>query len=185
MLLISRLVGALLFGLGAFQAARAFDLRAQFDSPWDYVALAATVAAGALVGFVFGSIIGRWLSGRLNALERATDRRSASELLAGTGGLVVGLVAAILAGFAVLQLPFGVGRYLLLPVVLIVAYAFARVAARRHRDILRLVGIRGRGGSAAPPRVIDTSAIIDGRVVDVLATRFLSGQIVVPLLRAR
>ena len=180
MLLTSRLVGALLFGLGALQAARSFDLRAQVEDSWYYVALAAAIAVGTGVGFVLGSVAGRWLSGRLSAFEVATDRRSASELLAGTGGLVVGLIAAILAGFAVLQLPFGIGRYLLLPVVLIIAYAFARVAARRHRDIFRLVGIRSRAGSAAPPRVIDTSAIIDGRVADVLATRFLSGQVVVP-----
>jgi uncharacterized protein YacL len=31
-----------------------------------------------------------------------------------------------------------------------------------------------------PPRLIDTSAIIDGRLVDVVKTKFLSGQLVVP-----
>jgi uncharacterized protein YacL len=48
-------------------------------------------------------------------------------------------------------------------------------------DILRLVGIRPRRESAAlQPRVIDTSAIIDGRLVDVVRTRFLGGAFVVP-----
>ncbi len=47
--------------------------------------------------------------------------------------------------------------------------------------ILRLVGIRSRGaGDRGVTRLIDTSAIIDGRLVDVIRTRFLSGAIVIP-----
>ena len=64
----------------------------------------------------------------------------------------MGLVAAALAGVAVAQLPI-IGPYLLLPVVLLVAYVFSRIAARRHVDILRLVGIRSRpsAGRASRP----------------------------------
>ena len=94
-------------------------------------------------------------------------------------GLVVGLVAAALAGIAVARLPV-VGPYLLLPVVLLVAYIFTRIAARKHADILRLVGIRSRSTTTVPPRIIDTSAIIDGRIIDIVRTKFLPGQIVVP-----
>jgi len=97
----------------------------------------------------------------------------------GALGLVVGLVAAALAGVAVARLPV-VGPYLLLPVVLLVAYVFTRIAARKHADILRLVGIRSRSASAVPPRLIDSSAIIDGRIVDVMDARFMPGQIVIP-----
>ena len=98
----------------------------------------------------------------------------------GALGLVVGLVAAALAGVAVAQLPI-IGPYLLLPVVLVVAFVFSRVAARRHVNILRLVGIRSRSAPAGvQTRLIDTSAIIDGRLVDVLRTRFLSGAIIIP-----
>jgi uncharacterized protein YacL len=46
---------------------------------------------------------------------------------------------------------------------------------------MRLVGIRHRGGQpSSRPKVVDTSAIIDGRLIDVVRTRFLSGSLVVP-----
>jgi uncharacterized protein YacL len=132
-----------------------------------------------MIGWGIGGVIGRWLPSRMRAIDKAADKRSAGELTVGAVGLVVGLVAAALAGIAVARLPV-VGPYLLLPVVLLVAYIFTRIAARKHADILRLVGIRSRSTSTVPPRIIDTSAIIDGRIIDIVRAKFLPGQIVVP-----
>jgi uncharacterized protein YacL len=180
LIVVSRIVLGLLGGLGAYQAGAALPLEEWFDSPWWYAARAAITVAGALAGLLLGGLIGRVLRDRLRAIDRAADRRSAAELMVGALGLVVGLVAAALAGVAVAQLPI-IGPYLLLPVVLVVAYVFSRVAARRHVDILRLVGIRSRSVPAVTAtRLIDTSAIIDGRLVDVVRTKFLSGAIVIP-----
>jgi uncharacterized protein YacL len=180
LIVVSRIVLGLLAGLGAYQVGAALPLEEWFDSPWWYAARAAIAVAGALAGVLIGGFVGRLLRDRLRAIDRAADRRSAAELMVGALGLVVGLVAAALAGVAVAQLPI-IGPYLLLPVVLVVAYVFSRVAARRHVDILRLVGIRSRSAPASSAtRLIDTSAIIDGRLVDVVRTRFLSGAIVIP-----
>lgn len=177
---VTRIVLMILGGLGAYQGAGSLPLSDWFESPWDYVARFGLTAAGALVGVLVGGAVGRLLRDRLGAIDRAADRRSAAELTVGALGLVVGLVAAALAGVAVAQLPI-IGPYLLLPVVLLVAYVFSRVAARKHVDILRLVGVRPRGSSApAAVRLVDTSAIIDGRLVEVLRTHFLSGSLVVP-----
>jgi uncharacterized protein YacL len=176
---VTRIVLAILLGLAAYQAAGSLDLAQRFESPWNYVARFAITAAGALAGLLIGAIVGRLLRDRLRAIDRAADRRSAAELTVGALGLVVGLLAAALAGIAVAQLPI-IGPYLLLPVVLVVAYVFSRIAARRHGDILRLLGMRSRGSAAAAVRLVDTSAIIDGRLVEVLRTRFLSGSLVVP-----
>jgi uncharacterized protein YacL len=180
LIVVSRIVLAVIGGLGAYQAGAALPLEDWFSTPWRYGAWAAIVVAGALVGWLVGGLLGRLLRDRMRALDRAADRRSAAELIVGALGLVVGLVAAALAGVAVAQLPI-IGPYLLVPVFLVVAYVFSRVAARKHVDILRLVGIRSRGGGErGTTRLIDTSAIIDGRLVDVLRTHFLSGPIVIP-----
>lgn len=176
MILVSRIVLALLGALAAYQAGKSFSVTSRVDSPYSYALWIAVVVVGALVGYLIGGVAGRWLRGHLRAIDRAADRRSAAELTVGALGLVLGLVAAALAGIAVAQLPI-VGPYLLLPVVLLVAYVFTRIAARKHVDILRLVGVRSRAGQT---RVIDTSAIIDGRLVEVMRTKFLSGSIVVP-----
>ena len=180
LIVVSRVVAAVLGGLGAYQAGSSLPLDDWFSSPWRYAAWAAIAVVGVLVGLLVGGLLGGLLRSRLRAIDRAADRRSAAELMVGALGLVVGLVAAALAGFAVAQLPI-IGRYLLLPVVLVVAYVFSRVAARKHVDILRVVGVRARSVPAGgATRLIDTSAIIDGRLVDVMKTRFLSGAIVVP-----
>jgi uncharacterized protein YacL len=179
LIFVSRIVLALLGGLGAYQGARSLPLKDWLDNPWRYAVWVAFVIVGALIGYLLGGIIGKWLRDRLRAIDRAADKRSAAELTVGALGLVVGLVAAALAGVAVAALPI-VGPYLLLPVVLVVAYVFSRIAARKHVDILRLVGIRSRSQPATPPRLVDTSAIIDGRLIDVVRTRFLTGAFVVP-----
>ena len=180
LILVSRVVLALLCGLGAYQGAASLPVEDWLDSPWTYAARAAMTIAGGLVGWLLGGVVGRVLRDRVGAIDRASDRRSAAELTVGALGLVVGLVAAALAGVAVARLPI-VGPYLLLPVVLLVAYMFTRIAARRHVDILRLVGIRSRpSAEGVPTRLVDTSAIIDGRLIEVLRTKFLSGAIVVP-----
>jgi uncharacterized protein YacL len=176
---VTRIVLAILLGLAAYQAAGSLDLAQRVESPWNYVARFAITSAGVVVGLIVGAVVGRFLRDRLRAIDRAADRRSAAELTVGALGLVVGLLAAALAGIAVAQLPI-IGPYLLLPVVLVVAYVFSRIAARRHVDILRLVGVRSRGSSSSALRLVDTSAIIDGRLVEVLRTRFLSGALIVP-----
>lgn len=177
--LVTQGVLMLLGALGAFQIGRTIDFGRELGDPWQYLAYVGAIALGAIVGWVLGGLIARWLPSRMRAIDRAADKRSAGELIVGALGLVVGLVAAALAGVAVASLPV-VGPYLLLPVVLLVAYVFTRIAARKHADILRLVGIRSRSASSVAPRLIDTSAIIDGRMIDVMKARFLPGQIVIP-----
>ncbi len=180
MVWVWRVVLGLLGGLGAFQLGASLPLDDWIESPWRYVAWAAMVVVGALIGVVIGSLLARLFHGRLRAIDHLTDRYSASQLTVGAIGLVVGLVAAALAGVAVAQLPI-IGPYLLLPVVLVVAYIFSRIAARRHVDILRLIGIRSRSSSEPQEvRILDTSAIIDGRVIDVVKTGFIGGSLVVP-----
>lgn len=177
--LVTQSVLMLLGALGAYQIGRRIDVGAAIGEPWHYLAYIGVIALGAIIGWGVGSLIARWLPSRMRAIDRAADTRSAGELIVGALGLVVGLVAAALAGVAVARLPV-VGPYLLLPVVLLVAYVFTRIAARKHADILRLVGIRSRSASSVAPRLIDTSAIIDGRIIDVMDARFMPGQIVIP-----
>jgi uncharacterized protein YacL len=161
LIIVSGLVLAVLCGLGAYQGSTSLPLEDWFSTPWHYAVGAAITIAGAAVGWLLGRLLGRVFRNRLRAIDRAADRRSAAEL-------------------TVAQLPI-IGPYLLVPIVLVVAYLFSRVAARKHLDILGLVGFRSRSASASvPTRLVDTSAIIDGRLVDVMRTRFLSGAIVIP-----
>ena len=83
-------------------------------------------------------------------------------------------------------LPY-IGNWVILPLFLVVGYLFAYVAAKKHRGILRLVGVHqivdpSMPGSshAGVETLVDTSAIIDGRIADIVRTGFLRGELVVP-----
>ena len=148
-----------------------------------YLAYALLALLGGLVGFVLGGIIGRFFARAVDRMEAFLARRTAAEVVVGTIGLVVGLGIAALSSLAVIRLP--AGPYLLVPLFVICGYAFAYLAARKNVEILRLVGIDAKRGDDDPPtppprHVVDTSVIIDGRIVDIVETGFLAGELVVP-----
>ena len=201
MKLIVRLVFALLGALAGGQVAASpgglpYDLLS--SSSWARWTVA--IAVGALAGLVVGWIAGGPLVRGIGRVERAAQARPAGELVVGGVGLVLGLGAAALATFAVRPLPY-VGRYLLLPLALVLGYLFAVVGARSHRSILRLGGLgsdddRGEGREAREGRrarraereaprtlgmLVDTSAIIDGRIGDLISTGFVDRELVIPV----
>jgi uncharacterized protein YacL len=199
--LIVRLVFALLGALAGGQVAAspgALPFHLLSSSQWARWTLA--IAIGALLGLVVGYIVGGPLVRAIGRVERAAQARPAGELVVGGVGLVLGLGAAALATFAVRPLPY-VGRYLLLPLALVLGYLFAVVGARSHRSILRLGGLgsdedraegrearesrRPRRAEREQPRqlamLVDTSAIIDGRIGDLISTGFVDRELVIPV----
>jgi uncharacterized protein YacL len=202
--LIVRLVFALLGALAGGQVAAspgALPFHFLSSSSWARWTLA--IAVGALAGLIVGTIIGGLVVRAIGRVERAAQERPAGELVVGGVGLVLGLGAAALATFAVRPLPY-VGRYLLLPLALVLGYLFAVVGARSHRSILRLGGLgsdedraegrearearearRPRRAEREQPRplamLVDTSAIIDGRIGDLVSTGFVDRELVIPV----
>jgi uncharacterized protein YacL len=199
--LIVRLVFALLGALAGSQAAASpggLPFHLLSSSSWARWTVA--IVVGALAGLIVGWIVGGPLVRGIGRVERAAQARPAGELVVGGVGLVLGLGAAALATFAVRPLPY-VGRYLLLPLALVLGYLFAVVGARSHRSILRLGGLgsdedraegrearesrRPRRAEREPARplgmLVDTSAIIDGRIGDLISTGFVDRELVIPV----
>ena len=151
------------------------------------VLLAAWIAAWGVVGFAIAPYItvvpARWLM-------RAVTDMSTDEFVAAIIGLILGLLMGFLLGLPLTTLPSPAG--LLLPIGVSIVLALGMmgltVAKRRDlRDAIRELGVFRRGAAEAEPTVpsrqvtyLDTSAIIDGRIVDVVASGFLSGLLVVP-----
>ncbi len=146
---------------------------------------------GAALGYVAGGLLGRGLARLLGYLERSATRLSAGELLVGALG------AALLGGFGAL---LGFAPLVLLPpawgwpvfglTTWIGAYAGFRVAARKSRELLGLAGLAprpvagtnrfGDAPSTEDALLLDTSALIDGRLLGVAKTGFLRGDLLVP-----
>jgi uncharacterized protein YacL len=193
--LIIRLVFALLGGLAAAQVAAQAGMSHQFDAASTWARWVGVVLGGACLGWLVAFFLGGIAIKGIRRIEAAAQRRSAGELVVGGLGLLLGLGVGALATLAIGALPY-VGDYLLLPLFLVLGYVFARVAARQHRQILRLVGLGGEAGPelrpgmtpkrrasdrAASGLLVDTSAIIDGRIGDVMATGFIDRELVIPV----
>ena len=125
-----------------------------------------------------------------------TEKLSAGELLPVVFGLIAGLVIAylispIINGMQALQV---LNLNVILTVLLYLLFASLGIAvARKLTPELKVLGAavvsnkeqqtsrkRAKNRSAAAPKILDTSVIIDGRIVDILKTGFIEGDIVIP-----
>jgi uncharacterized protein YacL len=177
---VSRIVAALILGIVGFQLGENAGLADRLPR---YAELALNfgvlILLGVIAGWFVGGLLGKLLERALGGLsERAADR-TGSELVVGAFGLMVGLAISALLSVPISQLE-PIGGYLLLPMTLVIAYASAELAASKHRDILRLFGARVEA-EGARSKLLDTSALIDGRVADVALSGFLEGELVVPV----
>jgi uncharacterized protein YacL len=145
------------------------------------------VAVSVLVGIGIGAWVGHYLGRAVARLGRALDRSTglvtASGLIFTSLGLLIGMAIAALGSLAIRDLPV-VGLYTLPLLFSVCGYLFAYLGYKRHTDLARVLGFKGllqQPGSKQflRPKLLDTSAIIDGRIAEVAGTGFLEGDIVV------
>ncbi len=145
-----------------------------------YVAL--MLVAGFAMGYAVGAVLAWLVRLGLVRVDEAMARSTGPEVVVAAAGALLGLGVAALVSLAVVRIPY-VGVYLLVPLFLVSGYFTAYLAARKHVEILRLVGVRGAfeaDSGMTPSKIIDSSAIIDGRIIDVVETGFVEGEILVP-----
>lgn len=111
------------------------------------------------------------------------------DLLIIGAGVLIGLIFAVLLAVPLASLPRPFGQYLPLACALVCAYVGGTIFATRKRDLGDL--LRSLRPAAVPPALaqphsaerrllLDTSAIIDGRIAAVARTGFLEGTLLVP-----
>ena len=186
MVVSTRIVLSLLGVLGAIQAGLSSDFLNRYSASYAYPAFGVIVFLAFAVGWMIGGLVGQGLVRGFKRVERAAQTRSAGELTVAAIGLLLGLLVSALLWFPVHALPY-IGNWVILPLFLVVGYLFAYVAAKKHRGILRLVGVHQLVDPSMPgssiagvETLVDTSAIIDGRIADIVRTGFLRGELVVP-----
>jgi uncharacterized protein YacL len=122
-------------------------------------------------------------------LIRGVRAMSTAEFVTAVGGLILGLVIALLLGLPLQALPEPYGRYLPLGVSiafglgmvgLTVAKREDLVAAAQATGIMRREAAPGTGQTGQTQVVVDTSAIIDGRIADIIDSGFLYHRLVIP-----
>ena len=144
-------------------------------------------AAGIVVGGLLGALLSVWVWHRFERAMAWVLARlahvSLRDLALGVVGLGVGLVLAFLIGVPLSRIP-GVGTYLALGAAIALGYLGYHLVMQRRDELaapLTRLDRSGRGGAKGrgTPKVLDTSVIIDGRVVDVVKAGFLEGPLLV------
>lgn len=180
-----RLAVVVLATVAAFELASLIEPLRALRADSDIVLLSLT-ALGAACGYVVGGVFGRFTLGRIDLAERNLRSVPVVDLVAATLGACAGLV--LTPAFAWPLLLFD-NRAITVPLAALAALVLvgmgARVGAARGGDLLRFVGASGRLDVARPThgpgaKLVDTSALVDGRVVDVCRSGFLEGTLVVP-----
>jgi uncharacterized protein YacL len=180
-----RLVLALLGALAGYQIAdriRASSFAPTFGQTGKIIWMVVFTLAGFAIGYAAGVILSRLLRRGLDLVDESMQRISGAEVVVGIGGVVVGLFIATLISLALVRIPI-VGPYLTVPIYLLAGYFTAYLAASKHIEILRLLGVRGAFEvlpGLTPSKILDSSAIIDGRILDVAQTGFVEGELLVP-----
>ena len=131
-----------------------------------------------------GIFSGRAVARLGRGLDRATAVVTASGLIFTSLGLLDGPGHRGVGSLAIRDLPI-VGPYLLPLLFATSGYLFAYLGAKRHTDLARVLGFKGllqQPGARQflRPKLLDTSAIIDGRIAEVVGTGFLEGDLVIP-----
>ena len=179
---IIQLTGALLgtligFALGLALLQRAGDLIEEANRP---AFLTAFVVATLLFGYLAIPYI------TIYPVRRAVEKLSeagAGEFALGVAAVVIGLFMGVLVGIPLAQVGGVLGS--LGPPVVSLFLAFLMLAATMSKRDVLLPAFAGlipgaRRGGPSTRVVIDTSAVIDGRIVDIAKTGFILGELVVP-----
>jgi len=133
--------------------------------------------------FLLGAVAGAGLVG-LEALLHRVGRVSVRGFSAAVFGLLFGLIMAKLVSDAIALTGLEAGTMGFIRVLVTWAFAYlGMVMALRGRDEFNVIipYVRfSRHDRREDLFLVDTSAIIDGRIVDLCRTRFLEGRLLVP-----
>jgi uncharacterized protein YacL len=132
-------------------------------------------------GLIFAYLGSPYLFGGWKRIDFRLKTTPLPDLISGLLGLIVGLIVAVLIGFFVRSFPFGGVLSSVLAALL--AFMGASIGLTRRSELLALFA----GASPKEPglrrvraALLDTSVIIDGRVLDLVRTGFVDTPFVVP-----
>ena len=137
-----------------------------------------------LISPVLSSLIGKVM----NYFEENIQKMPTFEILIGAFGAIIGLLISV--PFVSLFNDILIGKIIGAVLVLIVTALGADVAVRKKEDItgaianIRKVGAPKEKKVKLPcngiPKVLDTSVIIDGRIMDICQSGFIEGSLIIP-----
>ncbi len=149
--------------------------------------LGASIVSGSVFGLIF-YIINPWV---ITKTVRFTSWMNSKmtviptqDIALGVLGLLLGLLIGALLSIVLHRVPL-VGNYLSLGITLVLAYLGVTLVASRKDELSFITNAFARTGKNAEKsnklsKVLDTSVIIDGRIMDICSTGFVEGVLIIP-----
>lgn len=123
-------------------------------------------------------------------IEKEITQVPAEQVVLGFVGLIAGfLLAFVVGGFTKNLIPIdAINNAVGVVLYLFLGYLGVRVASKAKPDFARFIegfgklsfGSKDHTSLYAKPKILDTSVIIDGRILDICKTKFMEGQLVIP-----
>jgi len=183
-----RVLGAALGGIIGLALATAPGPGLFSTGPYGGAYLAAWVVAWVVVGF---GILPYLTVVPAIRLIRWVQELSTAEFVTAVVGLLIGLLMGLLLGLPLSALPEPWGRWLPLGVSIFLGLGMVGLTVAKRADLItaaEALGIfrrpeaegQSRDAAGEPHIVVDTSAIIDGRIAEITESGFIYGTLVIP-----
>ena len=159
-----------------------------------------SMVAGLLLAVLF-YLISPWIFNKVRAFIKILDKEISkypqTDILLGVTGLIVGLVIAylIVGGLfgSISGMPL-IKTILSIIIYIFMGYIGVKITLKSRDDLFNLNKLsrlssnigkeksskKDHAGKAIPPKVLDTSVIIDGRIADICRTGFIEGKLIIP-----
>ncbi len=171
---LARWVGAGLGVVGGFTLGY-FMVRGGGTSHPGYIVIGLTTLEGLIFAYLGTPyVLGGWRSFNFRLTSTPLP-----DLLSGLLGMVVGLVIAVLIGVFVRDLPYGYALSSVLALLLAAQGASVGLTRRTELTSLFFGGSRAEDSNRIPAVLLDTSVIIDGRILDIAKTGFVDMTLVI------
>lgn len=157
---------------------------------WNKIAL---MLIGALIGLWIAPVVANWFLKLVDRITLILQKLSIQELLSGIIGLILGLIIAGLFNHLLIEQlmeplsAISIIRQFVKPFTMILVTIFfiylgILLSLRHHLfgPSPLLQRINNRKSQTVNVKLLDTSAIIDGRIADICLTGFIEGTLIVP-----
>ena len=188
---ILRIIFALVFAITGFLLGRELFTHLislhVANQIWLYVLTIGIPVLGAVAGIFIAPPVQALFETELNEVEGLIDRLSPGQLLGGVVGLLAGLLIAYLIKAVLLEFftsasPAGgyVANVVYILLSIFLAYLGWRVGAKRPIVAPAVRGAQSPRPPSGVAKIIDTSVIVDGRILEIVESGFLEGPLVLP-----
>jgi len=173
--------------MGGFAVSRLLDWPDTIGLPQYYVILI-LILLGSSIGYIIGGIFGREFADIYATVEQKLVDMAPVDFALGMAGIIGGMLVALIVSWPLRQLQPAWMTVVSTTVLFVIGgYAGFRIALIKRDDIARSFsrfsedhGDESQPEAGMPIKLLDTSAIIDGRFIDLVQLGVLDGDLRTP-----